>query len=220
MPSPLAAAYNRDLERLRLVIIDRMSVTAAAYVRRQAREAAAAYRARLDPVEAISPADVRLLERLTPQYRALTVGVNSRLRRHYGFAAQAHLDPILESAGERIVTVQGTARNVVREQLRLAMRQQLSSGQTERLIRDVVGQTYRAERIARTETAMASNEATLDVYRQEGIDQIEVMDSPDCGIHTHNDPDKADGMILTSGEAAIFPTISHPNCVRSFAPVV
>ena len=220
MPSPLAAAYNRDLERMRTRIITRMSATAAAYVRRQGREAAAAYRAHLDPVEAISPADVRLLQALTPQYRAIARGVTSRARQRYGFAAQARLEPILEEAGARIVTVQGTARNVVREQLRIALRQQLTNAQTERLIKDVVGQTYRAERIARTETAMASNDASMDIYRQEGIDQIEVMDSPDCGVHTHDDPEKADGMILTIGQAATFPNISHPNCVRAFAPVV
>lgn len=219
MPSPLASQYNRDIERLRQRVIARMSRRAESYLRRIARDASAAYRAGGDPAAAIAVGDRQLLELLTPQYRAATVGVQRILTARYGLATPIDLQPILDAAGQRIVTINGTARDVVRRQLRIAIELNLSDGDTERLIRGAVGDTYRAERIARTESAFATNEAAAQEYAAEGIDQVEVFDGADCGWTSHDDPLKANGRIVSVAESQRTP-ISHPNCQRAFAPVV
>lgn len=77
----------------------------------------------------------------------------------------------------------------------------------------------RAYTIARTETAFAFNLGAVAGYRQSGIvKQVRVIDSPTCGWTSHNSPDTANGKIVTLDQAAAHP-ISHPNCVRAFAPV-
>ena len=75
-------------------------------------------------------------------------------------------------------------------------------------------QRFRADRIARTETANVYNQADVFSYRQAGISKVEVSDGDD-------DADCADanGQIWTLERAMNNPT-AHPNCTRSFAPVV
>lgn len=219
MPSALATQYNRDIERLRRRLIDRMSRRAESYLRRLAREAVAAHRAGGDAVAAINEADRQLLALLTPQYTAAVVGVRRILSARYGMAAEIPMQPILDAAGQRIVTVNGTARDVVRRQLRDAIRLNLSDAETERLIRGAVGDTYRAERIARTESAFATNEATAQAYEAEGIDRVEVFDGASCGWTSHDDPLKAHGRVVSVAAARRQP-IAHPNCQRAFAPLV
>lgn len=77
----------------------------------------------------------------------------------------------------------------------------------------------RAYTIARTETANAYNLGAVEGYRQSGIvRQVRVIDAPDCGWTSHNDPDLANGKIVTLDVAQAHP-IAHPNCVRAFAAV-
>ena len=79
---------------------------------------------------------------------------------------------------------------------------------------------YRAEVIARTETKIAQNLSAISSY--EALDVVEsllVFDGDACGWTHHNDPDVANGKIVTFEEARDFP-LAHPNCVRAFAPVV
>ena len=216
---PLARAYLRDFERFRNRLITRMGRDTARYLRKLGAEAGRQIVAGVDPDDAINAFDERLLIGLRRDYEQLVVGTAARLQRHYGFVAQPDLQPILDAAGERIVTIQGTAREVVRAQVRVAIRAGLSNAQTERLIRQAVAHTYRAERIARTEAAFASNDAAAQVYKGEGITSVEVSDGPDCGWTSHDDPDKADGEIVPV-DSARAQLISHPNCVRAFAPVV
>lgn len=218
-PGRLAEQYSAQMERDRKVLLNRMSRRAERYLQRLARAAVAAQAAGLDAAAAISLDDLRLLDELTPTYRLATVRVADNLSRTYGMAAQPRLEPILRAAGERIVTINGTARDVVRAQLRVAIERNLSDAQTQRLIRGAVGQTYRAERIARTESAFATNDAAAQVYEAEGIDQVEVLDGVDCGWTSHDDPLKANGRVVSVAEARRQP-ISHPNCVRAFAPLV
>ena len=219
MPSPLASQYNRDIERLRQRTIAQMSRRIEAYMRRLGRSFATAGLSEADIAATLVEADRQLLALLTPQYRAATVGVQRILTARYGLATPIDLQPILDAAGQRIVTINGTARDVVRRQLRIAIELNLSDGDTERLIRGAVGDTYRAERIARTESAFATNEAAAQEYAAEGIDQVEVFDGADCGWTSHNDPLKANGRIVSVAESQRTP-ISHPNCQRAFAPVV
>lgn len=77
----------------------------------------------------------------------------------------------------------------------------------------------RAYTIARTETANAYNMGAIAGYRDSGIvRQVRIVDSPTCGWTSHNDPDTANGKIVTLDQASQYP-ISHPNCVRALAPV-
>lgn len=76
----------------------------------------------------------------------------------------------------------------------------------------------RATVIARTEINTAYNLSSVEGYRASGrVDEVRVFDGDDCGWTSHDDPDKADGTIRTLDDAEEYP-LSHPNCVRSFAP--
>ena len=223
MPSPLALQYNSRLERDRRRIIERMSRSAALYLRRLSRKAAGGFRSGgvSGAIAALESSQANLLVLLTPQYTAAAVAVGDNLARVYGLQPRAgiQVQPILDAAGERIVSVRGTTRAVVRAQLRVAVRSGLTNAQTERLIRDSIGEMWRAERIARTETAFATNEASAQVYEARGVDEVEIFDGAGCGWTSHNDPLLANGRIVSVAEFRAQP-ISHPNCVRAAAPVV
>ena len=86
-------------------------------------------------------------------------------------------------------------------------------------IRDAVQEKFagyedwRADRIARTETAIAYNNGTVFAARQAGVKKVEVSDGDDdeaCAA--------ANGQIWTLEEALAEP-VAHPNCTRSFSPV-
>jgi hypothetical protein len=77
----------------------------------------------------------------------------------------------------------------------------------------------RAMVIARTETAIAYNRGANAAYKKSGIiRKVRVLDAPTCGWIGHNSPDTANGKLVTFEEAGKAP-VSHPNCVRAFAPV-
>jgi len=67
----------------------------------------------------------------------------------------------------------------------------------------------------RTTTASAYNLGTLNATP--GVGRYEVFDGPNCGWSTHNDPQRAHGLIVTREEAEAH-LISHPNCRRAFGP--
>jgi hypothetical protein len=78
----------------------------------------------------------------------------------------------------------------------------------------------RAYTIARTETANAYNVGAILGYQKSGlINLARCIDSPSCGYVGHNSPDLANGKVVPLDEAMVHP-ISHPNCVRAWAPVV
>lgn len=75
-----------------------------------------------------------------------------------------------------------------------------------------VGMDTYSEMIARTKTATAYNLGSI--HGAPGVGYFEVIDGPNCGWSAHDDPDPADGKIITRDEGLSTP-ISHPNCVRS-----
>lgn len=78
----------------------------------------------------------------------------------------------------------------------------------------------RAMMVARTEMAGANNLGSVSRYRDSGIvESVRVFDGPDCGWTDHNDPDAADGSVRSLSDAEDFP-YAHPNCLRSFSPVM
>jgi hypothetical protein len=85
---------------------------------------------------------------------------------------------------------------------------------------DRAARQYRAETIARTETKMAQNRSSTAAYRaSDVVEALTCYDGDDCGWTEHDDPNKADGMVVSFDEADEYP-LAHPRCVRNFAPVV
>jgi HK97 family phage portal protein len=85
---------------------------------------------------------------------------------------------------------------------------------------DEAARTYRATTIARTETKTAQNYSSVAAYiDSEVVEALQVWDGDDCGWTDHDDPDKANGKIVSFEEGLQYP-LAHPRCVRSFGPVV
>lgn len=74
-----------------------------------------------------------------------------------------------------------------------------------------------AEMAVRTESAMAYNSGTFDTAAELDIGWFECLDSPDCGLDGHDDPEKPDGNVYSADDADSY-SISHPSCVRDWAP--
>lgn len=105
-----------------------------------------------------------------------------------------------------------------RQLLRATIRDAIASEQdTEALIQTLKAHyafsDARAETIARTELAQAYNRGNLAAWRATGTEFVHVFDGD-----SDAECQEADGQIWTVDEADANPT-SHPNCVRSFAPV-
>ena len=75
-------------------------------------------------------------------------------------------------------------------------------------------EAWRAERIARTETAIAYNHANVLGFSQADIEEVEVLDGTDDDLCAD-----ANGEIWSLRQALSNP-IAHPNCVRVFVPIV
>lgn len=74
-----------------------------------------------------------------------------------------------------------------------------------------------ADTLARTTSANSYNQGTLTQVRQDGIEWVECFDGPDCGLTSHQDPQKANGLVLSVEVAGRYP-LSHPRCARSWGP--
>lgn len=78
--------------------------------------------------------------------------------------------------------------------------------------RNIRASTY-AEMLMRTKTAAAYNLGGLNQLKGAGVTHVEVLDSADCGLVTHQDGFKPTGKVMPIEVMAAYP-ISHPNCVR------
>src|SRR5262252_2504384 len=133
----------------------------------------------------------------------------------------------LLSAGARIVDINDTTRDDIALQLALGGERGYNQRQIARGVPQdnfpgldaTVAQTYRnrSDTIVRTELSYANAQATLDTYRQQTVEWVEVQDGDECGWTDHDDEDLADGSFRTMDEADEYP-IAHPNCVRVFLP--
>jgi len=75
-------------------------------------------------------------------------------------------------------------------------------------------EAWRAEHIARAETAIGFNQANVLGFSQAGVTEVEVVDGMGDDACA-----EADGQTWTLRESLADP-IAHPNCVRSFVPVI
>lgn len=74
-----------------------------------------------------------------------------------------------------------------------------------------------ADTAARTEAAKAHNAGGLTEARVEGVTYMEGLDGADCGLSSHEDPTKANGLIVPIETAEAYP-LAHPRCARSWSP--
>lgn len=74
-----------------------------------------------------------------------------------------------------------------------------------------------AEMVVRTKTAETYQEAGLSQGDKLEIIYYEIFDGPGCGLSSHGDPLKADGLIVDA-ETAKKHVLSHPQCRRSTSP--
>lgn len=74
-----------------------------------------------------------------------------------------------------------------------------------------------ADMVVRTKTAEAYQEGGFQQGRALGIEWWEIFDGAGCGLDGHEDPQKANGLIVASETAERYP-ISHPRCTRVTSP--
>ena len=99
-------------------------------------------------------------------------------------------------------------------------------------LREVAFSKWRAETIARTETARAYNRGASAAYKEHGVARVEVLDGAGCLPDGHDDgagapsgepgvqdDAEANGQNWSVDEFEELPT-GHPNCVRAAAPIV
>jgi hypothetical protein len=140
---------------------------------------------------------------------------------------------VLDATRQMEATTKDLARRLVRDHAR----DKIVTGQTataaaKLLERDLAGHgisavTYRngaehglaeySEMVMRTKTAEAYQVGGFNQGRALGIEWWEILDNPSCGLDGHNDPTRANGLIVTTATAERFP-ISHPRCVRVTTP--
>ena len=115
----------------------------------------------------------------------------------------------------------------LRRRLRNAIKLGRKRGYTnDQIINGVPGDKYpgikkiatgRPDLTGRDDVIEVTNNAGIRTMREMGAKLVAVIDGPDCGWISHDDPDKADGTIRTMAAALQYPK-AHPNCVRAFVP--
>lgn len=125
---------------------------------------------------------------------------------------------------DKVTRVNDTTRQAITGQVEVGLARgysivQIANGVTAEGYQGIVGcfdqaTRYRAEMIARSETAMVYNDTANAGYQEAGVTEVEVLDGTgdeECA--------GANGEIWTLEEAQGDP-IGHPNCVRSFVPIL
>lgn len=156
---------------------------------------------------------------LDPHVRAIARRTSTTVDARLASPGKASLKEMLPRLLRKVgVDIKGIA-DTTRERVIVAVRDGIARGLGARdlgiLIRETAGfDELRAETIARTETARTLNAAAVESYREYEVTHVLVDDGDEdepCAA--------AHGQTWTLEEAEADP-IAHPNCVRSFAPVV
>lgn len=124
--------------------------------------------------------------------------------------------------GERIVSLTDTTREEIIELVRRELEAgHKTPGELGNKIFDALTKKfdgykkYRADRIARTETAIAMNHGTVLAAEQAGFDEVDVTDGDDDDAACR----EANGAVWPT-ERALREPVAHPHCRRAFAPHV
>jgi hypothetical protein len=175
--------------------------------------------------------------RLGAEQAALTTGVVAT----FGGVDTAAVAELARDAYADVLAatqhISDTTKELVRTMARERIADKLLAGQppadaARRLRDDLQGRgiaaiTYRdgarhqlgdyTDMLVRTKTAEATQAGGFGQARALGIEWMELMDGPGCGLASHRDARKANGLILTVDEAARYP-LSHPRCRRVASP--
>ena len=112
----------------------------------------------------------------------------------------------------------------LRDDLQAAVTKALETGMSERELQEAIeaetGWTYRSDRIARTEVAVALNSGAAETYQGAGVESVLIIDGHGCLEDGHDDDqDGVDGEEWTVEKWQEHP-VGHPNCTRDAAPIV
>lgn len=163
-----------------------------------------------------------LAEGMKQPYRDLVISQAKKKAKELGSDLDAK-DPLLSRfmtkyVGERVSQLNGTTKKEVANVIRNA----LASGETDDLTEKILDtvrekfegyESWRATRIARTETGIAFNHANVLGFHQGGVEEVEVVDGTADDIC-----EEANGETWTLVEALSDP-LGHPNCERAFIPI-
>ena len=127
-------------------------------------------------------------------------------------------EALLETAGVTIRGIDRTGYDRLGTALSDAIALGLSGSRAAKLIQDSVSDPARALTIAITETNRAISRATIERYRNYGLEQMEWVTSNPCDLCVQNE-----GVVVNVGQA--FPSgntqpPAHPNCRCALLPVV
>lgn len=124
-----------------------------------------------------------------------------------------------EYVGDRIVQLDEFSREDISDLVRNWLARTPDEAGSMKELANLITEKYdgyaqwRADRIARTETAIAYNHGTVFGYRQAGVTEVEVLDG---------DGDEAcaaaNGQVWPLARALKEP-VEHPNCTRDFVPI-
>lgn len=134
---------------------------------------------------------------------------------------------VTDRVGRAAKNITETTRDTIRDYVTRAVEDGKSIESLTKELADVVtawgDSGGRAGVIALTESATAWNLSSINGYRDSGlVDEVEILDGLECGFDGHDiegDNPQADGMIVSLDVAEETP-LSHPNCQRSWAPLV
>lgn len=136
---------------------------------------------------------------------AATAYVRDDVKRVVAIAAKAQIENKVATGRTAVAAGRDLARDLEARGLRAVT---YADGTTRTL------DTY-AQMVLRTTTAQAYN---IGAFRQaDDVEFWEVFDGADCGWEHHDDPRKANGLVVPRPEAENH-LIAHPNCRRSFGP--
>lgn len=132
-----------------------------------------------------------------------------------GSALNRILNFVRARVGARITGINQTTR----EKVQAAVAEGVERGLSPRELGDLIEGSaafdeYRAEMIARTETAYAYNDSAIQSYRELDVEKVEVIDGDADDVCA-----PVNGATWTMDEALANP-VGHPNCTRDFIPVV
>lgn len=191
-----------------------------------------------DQVDALAAASVLASTQVAYEVGAFAMAISSRTAASFSTVdantiaalAQDTMDDLLrgtqgmrESSRELVRTM---SRDWVRAKIYTGMTAEqagvrLAADLADRTITSVVyadgrrvGLSTYTDMVLRTKTATAYQEGSFNQAEALGIGWMEIFDGAGCGWTSHDDPQRANGLIVPLEEARLFP-LSHPNCRRS-----
>lgn len=220
------AAFATSLQRLRARRQPRLERQLAAYLDGQAQRAAAS----VQPSKAAGDLDwaaqtAALNAILGREYAAVLDAVHPLTEDYLGTSFElddAETRALLANAGERVVGITETTRAEIAAALQAGQAEGEGVDQLARRVRELTAfDRPRATTIARSELGHAANRSAVASFTASGVVVgVRIFDGDGCGLRSHDDPRKADGMVVPLAEMADIPSLAHPNCVRGLAPIV